>query len=105
MAVILNGLARHDGTMSEWNATIPDYVMIKKKKQMSRADVKRLFGRMKKHFAKQGRFDEIDGLRIDLGRSWIHVRPSGTEPAVRLFAEAPTKKEAESLIQIVSSLF
>ena len=35
--------------------------------------------------------DQSDGLRLAWPdrRSWLHVRPSGTEPVVRLIAEAP----------------
>jgi phosphomannomutase len=29
---------------------------------------------------------------------WLHVRPSGTEPIVRLIAEAPTAAAAEALV-------
>ena len=47
--------------------------------------------------------DRTDGLRVswrDL-RSWLHVRPSGTEPIVRIIAEAPEQSEAEELIDRV----
>jgi phosphomannomutase len=37
------------------------------------------------------RFDTLDGLTIDLpDRSWINLRPSNTEPLLRLNVEAPT---------------
>ena len=39
-----------------------------------------------------------DGLRLGWPDRWLHVRPSGTEPIVRLIAEAPTVAEAEALI-------
>jgi phosphomannomutase/phosphoglucomutase len=31
--------------------------------------------------------------------SWILIRPSGTEPMLRIFAEASTMKRAQSLVQ------
>jgi phosphomannomutase len=31
-------------------------------------------------------------------RSWLHVRPSGTEPVVRLIAEAPDEEAAQALL-------
>jgi phosphomannomutase len=43
--------------------------------------------------------DERDGLRLGWADRWLHLRPSGTEPIVRLIAEAPTAGEAEALIQ------
>ena len=42
--------------------------------------------------------DVQDGLRLATSDRWIHVRPSGTEPVVRIIAEAPTRAEAEDLI-------
>jgi phosphomannomutase len=45
--------------------------------------------------------DSSDGLRLhwDARQAWLHVRPSGTEPVVRLIAEAPERVEAEELIE------
>jgi phosphomannomutase len=42
--------------------------------------------------------DRQDGLRLALSDRWIHIRPSGTEPVVRLIAEAPTRAAAEELV-------
>lgn len=42
--------------------------------------------------------DLQDGLRLAMKDRWIHVRPSGTEPVVRIIAEAPTRADAENLI-------
>ncbi|GAH24501.1 unnamed protein product, partial [marine sediment metagenome] len=38
--------------------------------------------------------------KITLEDGWIHIRPSGTEPVIRIITEAKTKKRAESLYQI-----
>jgi len=43
--------------------------------------------------------DRQDGLRLALADRWVHVRPSGTEPVVRIIAEAPSRAEAEALIE------
>ncbi|MCX7999536.1 MAG: hypothetical protein N3A69_11400 [Leptospiraceae bacterium] len=32
-----------------------------------------------------------DGLRVDLGERWFHLRPSNTEPIFRVIAEAKTE--------------
>ncbi len=39
-----------------------------------------------------------DGYRLDYGDAWVLVRPSGTEPLVRLYAEARDRERAEGLI-------
>jgi phosphomannomutase len=43
--------------------------------------------------------DRQDGLRLASADRWVHLRPSGTEPVVRIIAEAPSVAEAESLIE------
>lgn len=43
--------------------------------------------------------DRQDGLRLATQDRWIHVRPSGTEPVVRIIAEAPTESSARELIE------
>ena len=47
--------------------------------------------------------DRQDGLRLTWPeeRRWAHLRPSGTEPIVRIITEAPTRQEA---LQLVESL-
>jgi phosphomannomutase len=42
--------------------------------------------------------DRQDGLRLSWPDAWLHVRPSGTEPIVRVIAEAPTAERARELI-------
>jgi phosphomannomutase/phosphoglucomutase len=39
----------------------------------------------------------IDGYRLDYGDAWVLVRPSGTEPVVRVYAEARERDRAEKL--------
>ena len=42
----------------------------------------------------------IDGLkRIYDDRSWLLIRKSGTEPLIRIYADAPTQERAEHLVQ------
>jgi phosphomannomutase len=48
--------------------------------------------------------DERDGLRLSWRDRWLHVRPSGTEPIVRLIAEAPTAADADALVAAAREL-
>jgi phosphomannomutase/phosphoglucomutase len=45
--------------------------------------------------------DTTDGYRLDYGDAWVLVRPSGTEPKVRIYAEAGEAARAESLADAV----
>lgn len=49
------------------------------------------------------RADERDGLRLDWGDRWVHIRSSNTEPLVRVIAEAPEAESARSLADQIGS--
>lgn len=42
---------------------------------------------------------KIDGIRINFKDAWLIVRPSGTEPLVRVFAESTNKEKADALVK------
>ncbi len=46
----------------------------------------------------QVRVNYSDGIRVDWPRQWVQLRASNTEPIVRCIAEAPSKAEAQALI-------
>ncbi|MBV6405099.1 MAG: hypothetical protein GFGODING_01865 [Flavobacteriales bacterium] len=39
----------------------------------------------------------VDGLRIEFGNTWVHLRRSNTEPIIRVYAEAPSMPQADEL--------
>jgi len=45
----------------------------------------------------------IDGYRLDFGDGWVLVRPSGTEPLIRIYAEARSADRAETLAEQVQA--
>lgn len=48
--------------------------------------------------------DHLDGLTVDFGDSWFNLRPSNTEPLIRLNVEAGDKESMESLRDELLSL-
>jgi phosphomannomutase len=46
----------------------------------------------------------IDGVKIDFEQGWVHLRPSNTEPIIRIYAEAESKAEAKKLVKKVTLL-
>jgi len=45
--------------------------------------------------------DFQDGIKITIGQAWAHVRPSNTEPVIRLVAEAPSQEELDAMVSRV----
>ena len=97
MALVLELLAKRKCTVSDAVQSIPRYAIVKEKFPMDPRMVGQLGPRLNKCFASQ-QIDEQDGVRIDYSDRWIHVRPSNTEPILRLIAEASTEADARSLI-------
>ena len=47
----------------------------------------------------------IDGVKIDFPDGWVHLRPSNTEPIIRIYAEAQSEEHAASLAnQIITDI-
>lgn len=53
---------------------------------------KKVLKTLEKKFGKGGKVSKVDGLRIDFSDWWFNIRPSHTEPVLRLVVEAKTKK-------------
>ena len=48
--------------------------------------------------------DHLDGLTVDLGDRWFNIRPSNTEPKLRLNAEAPDPAAVDELVARVGAV-
>jgi phosphomannomutase len=102
-ALVLSLLARARVTVSELVARAPRYAIVKAKQELGARS--REPGALNQVYAAlQRRFpdavaDTQDGLRLAWPDRWLHVRPSGTEPIIRLIAEAPSSADAERLIE------
>ncbi len=96
VALILHLLAATGVTLSRLVAASPRYVIVKAKGARG-PELRPLYDRLRHRFP-DATSDERDGLRLSWPDRWLHVRPSGTEPIVRLIAEAPTAQDAEALV-------
>jgi phosphomannomutase len=96
-ALMLQLLLEEGKPLSEIVASYPRYSIVKDKLDRPAAPLDAVYSSLKKTFS-DADVDTQDGLRLTWTDRWVHVRPSGTEPIVRVIAEAPTVKEAEELI-------
>src|SRR6266571_1772061 len=87
-ALVLSLLARERITVSELVARAPRYTIVKAKAPRG-ARLEAVYGALKQSFP-DAEVDTQDGLRLAWPDRWLHVRPSGTEPIIRLIAEAPS---------------
>jgi phosphomannomutase len=104
IALVLEFLAKTKQTVSECVNKVPKYFMKKAKWPVKNSNLSDIYLKLKSHF-KDAKTIEIDGLRLDLpDSSWIHLRPSNTEPIIRLFGEAKTEERIEELFKEAEGL-
>jgi len=83
----------------------PAYTIRKRKVTFPREALDRAYGALQDDLSPPDR-DLTDGLRMKWPeeRVWLHVRPSGTEPVVRLIAEGPSPEEVDALLSRASEI-
>jgi phosphomannomutase len=96
-ALLLTLLARDGKRVSELVAAAPRYAIVKAKAARGPA-LEPVYAALRRRFA-DAQVDTQDGLRLAWRERWLHVRPSNTEPIIRLIAEAPSRAAAEQLVE------
>jgi phosphomannomutase len=96
-ALVLTLLVRERKTVSELVAEAPRYRIVKAKVPRG-PNLEPVYEGLRRRFP-EAAVDTQDGLRLAWPDRWLHVRPSGTEPIIRLIAEAPSGADAERLIE------
>jgi phosphomannomutase len=101
LAYLLEFIAESGTSASEVSSTIPRFANIKSTIDFPREKTTELLTWLKVK-EKNARVDERDGVKFEWPKngetqSWAHIRPSGTEPFVRVICEAQTEEEAERI--------
>jgi phosphomannomutase len=103
MAYVLQLMTQTGKSVSRLVAEIPRYYMLKQKFPADRDTADRLINEVKKLFP-GAVLNTSDGCRFDLPGAWLHIRPSNTEPLVRIIAEAKNEQTARKYIDAVFNL-
>ncbi|RLI72129.1 phosphoglucosamine mutase [Archaeoglobales archaeon] len=94
-AKVLELMASENKKISEFVESIPKYYTIKEK--VPCRDKLKLLEGLKEEFPDA---NFIDGARIDYESGWLLIRPSGTEPIARIFAEGKDERTAKEIFEI-----
>ena len=95
-AIALDWLSTDKLPLSARIAALPPVVMVKRKLDLRLADAAALAQALTREFPDAER-NLLDGEKYLWEDGWVQVRPSGTEPIVRIIAEATTRDRAETL--------
>ena len=100
MAVVLEAMAVSGSSIGALRARFPRYAMVRDRLFCPARDIAPSLRVIQTLFRGE-RFDLTDGVKVMWSDRWLVVRPSTTEPVMRLVAEAPTQEEARSLVNRV----
>lgn len=107
IALVLELMARTGKKLSELADGLPKFAMLKTKVDFS-GDLNQVYGSIRKAYP-SARADEQDGLRLDWEENglpvWVHVRPSNTEPVVRIIGEAGDRAVLDRVMESVGKMF
>ncbi|MBI2266267.1 MAG: phosphoglucosamine mutase [Armatimonadetes bacterium] len=99
MGLVLEAMARCGKTVSQLRDEIPLYYMMKDKVQGSFQQAYGILRGLTKKYAGQQKISTLDGLKIEYENAWVHIRPSNTEPIIRVIAEAGSPREAQTMMR------
>jgi len=99
-ALVLQLLAESDASLEQLVARWPQYSMVKRKAPRPDGEMAPAYDALEQAADGETTIERSDGLRIDWPRrrEWVHIRPSGTEPIVRIIAEAEEPERADELV-------
>ena len=97
LALFLELLASSNKSMSEELATLPPSFTTKDKISCKKEDADKIISKLLAEFPSA---DTTDGIKIIFDKkNWVMVRPSGTEPIIRIYAESDSEKNLETLMK------
>jgi phosphomannomutase/phosphoglucomutase len=103
--LIMNSILENRMPLSKLMARLPRFFMAKEKRKCP--DEKKNDAMRKiRHRLGERVTSTIDGIRVDIkGRGWFLVRPSGTEPLIRIYVEGETEKDLKQLLDEFKPIF
>jgi phosphomannomutase len=103
IALFLSHLAHKKMSMTALRASYPNYEMAKKKIDLKAGiDVDAILDKMAKKYQHE-EVDTVDGVKIYIGKEWVHLRKSNTEPIIRVYTESKDASAASTLADRIIS--
>lgn len=104
VGLFLTLLAKSGKKVSELKAGYPQYAITKNKIELTPdIDVDKILESVKQIYSNE-QITDIDGVKIDFKDSWVHLRKSNTEPIIRIYSEAHSEQEANSLAEKIKKV-
>ena len=103
IALFLTHLAQAGVPVSRLRKTYPDYYISKNKIELTPGlNVDEILDNIRRKYEKNP-INTADGVKIEFGKEWVHLRKSNTEPIIRIYSESDTQATADYLANKIIS--
>ncbi|HWB28586.1 MAG TPA: phosphoglucosamine mutase [Chitinophagaceae bacterium] len=97
IALFLTHLALSNKSAGQLRSTYPNYFISKNKIDLQNGlDAGKVFEKIEQKY-KNYPINKEDGLKIEFENDWVHLRPSNTEPIIRIYAESNFETTADNI--------
>jgi phosphomannomutase len=97
IALFLSHLAEKKCKVSELRDHYPAYTISKNKIELTpKVNVDEILSKMARAYSNE-EVDTTDGVKIYIGKEWVHLRKSNTEPIIRIYSESKNAEAADAL--------
>ncbi len=97
IALFLSHLAEKKCKVSELRDNYPAYTISKNKIELTpNVNVDEILSKMASNYSNE-EVDTTDGVKIYIGKEWVHLRKSNTEPIIRIYSESKNAEAADAL--------
>ncbi|MEA1994440.1 MAG: phosphoglucosamine mutase [Euryarchaeota archaeon] len=93
------------GDICELKKKVPNYPILREKIPCENREKEKKMREIEKKLTQYNNVNKIDGFRVNLKDSWFLIRPSGTEPYIRITCEGKTGKKAKKIMGECKELF
>ena len=99
IALFLSHLAHKKCSVLALRNSYPNYIISKNKIELTpEVDVDNILMLMTLNYNHE-EVDTTDGVKIYIGKEWVHLRKSNTEPIIRIYAESENEQKATDLAE------
>ena len=99
IALFLTHLEKYGKSCSMLRSKYPNYHISKNKIELTpTVDVDAVLYAVKNKYKNQP-INTVDGVKIEYGKEWVHLRKSNTEPIIRIYSESELETTADNLAE------